>query len=280
MEKKMMGTRSCNVSVVLGCLLPSLCSVIWGERKVPEWAGICGATCPLCTQVFVPTSIGNLKWALSSFKQSSCCILLGSGHQGAAEQVGMCPCGQETSPCWEFPGAGDGGSWTRAACQHSLLLAQHSSSAQNWRNPKNALHALGHALQRSEKINSRNISKSRFIFFPYSGPDFTFPRVSNHYFLLLPLVFHLFSFLTLAQELQYVICLSGGTKIVLLYRLVLQHRMSLACQGCKHRVNPAFHGLHFPCTCLFHILCLPQDGSNCLTFDNKVRGITHLEAKM
>lgn len=149
-----------------------------------------------------------------------------------------------------------------------------------WRNPKNALHTLGHALQRSEKINSRNISKSGFIFFPYSGPDFTFPRVSNHYFLLLPLVFHLFSFLTLAQELQYVICLSGGTKIVLLYRLVLQHRMSLACQGCKHRVNPAFHGLHFPCTCLFHILCLPQDGSNCLTFDSKVRGMTHLEAKM
>lgn len=108
----------------------------------------------------------------------------------------MCSCEQEASPCRVFPGAA--ASWwgrrrPNTCCLSALAAAGPTRllTAQNvWRNPKNALHTVGHGLQRPEKVNNHTISVSGFIFFPYSGPNFTFPRASHHYFLLSPLVFH------------------------------------------------------------------------------------------
>lgn len=71
MEEKMMGTRSYNVHVVLGCLLPShVLSFEERGRSLSE-QGSMGPPPHTALRCLSPSSCpGNLKWALASFKQS------------------------------------------------------------------------------------------------------------------------------------------------------------------------------------------------------------------
>lgn len=134
------------------------------------------------------------------FKQNPCCIL--PWEREAEQRVEMRSCEQEASPCQCIYRCrlhrGRGPRQRNTCCLSALAAAVWAAhtrvlTAQNmWRNPENALHTPGHGVKRPEKINNHNVSEGVFIFFPDSGPNFTFSRVSNHssiYFLLLPLVF-------------------------------------------------------------------------------------------
>lgn len=142
----------------------------------------------------------------------------------------------------------------------------------------------GHELRRPEDIN---ISEGGFVFFTDSAPNFTSSRGFNHssiYFLLLPLVFP--SSFTRIFFSHYTTRITMSSFAIWGYKNCVTVQTGFTTQnecrllGCKCRVNPAFHGLHFLCTCLFHILCSPQDRSNCLTFDCRRRRMTHSEPEM
>lgn len=145
---------------------------------------------------------GNVKWAVSSLQTKSLLHFSprkrrGRGQREAEQRVEMSSCKRQASRCQCIYRCrlcrGRGRRQPNTRCL-SALTATVWTAQNTWRNPKNALHMLGHGPKRPGKINNCNISEGVFIFVPDSGPNFTFSGDSNHnsiYFLLLPLVFPL-----------------------------------------------------------------------------------------